>query len=134
MDMEFLSPQQVKKLSSRPIEWGLCAELKSMAKSAGRKSKLKIYGCRHCLRYDNPEQEPSEDKMELDEKNARTKESEKGGKQQKLMSFYGMHCHVLQRCVIGVRMAWINYCINTSRSHGVTELADEDIYRVDDKA
>ncbi|KAL5495188.1 hypothetical protein ACEPAI_650 [Sanghuangporus weigelae] len=115
MDMEFLTPQQVKRLPFQPIQWGLCAELTSMAKSAPRKAELKIYGCRHCLQQDDPEQEPAEDKMNLDERNSRTKKSDKGDKHQRLMSFHGMRCHVLQ-------------------SHGISHLSDEDIFRVDSKA
>ncbi|OCB85681.1 hypothetical protein A7U60_g7332 [Sanghuangporus baumii] len=115
MDMEFLTPQQVKKLPSQPIQWGLCAELTSMAKSAPRKAELKIYGCRHCLQQDDLEQEPAEDKMDLDERNSRTKKSDKGDKRLRLMSFHGTRCHVLQ-------------------SHGISRLSDEDIFRVDSEA
>ncbi|KAL5518868.1 hypothetical protein ACEPAH_551 [Sanghuangporus vaninii] len=112
MDIEFLTPQQVKKLPFQPIQWGLCVELTSMAKSAPRKAELKIYGCRHCLQQDGPEQEPAGDKMNLDEQNSRPKKSDKEDKRQKLMSFHGMRCHVLQ-------------------SHGISHLSDEDIFRVD---
>ncbi|KAL5534167.1 hypothetical protein ACEPAG_628 [Sanghuangporus baumii] len=115
MDMEFLTPQQVKRLPFQPIRWGLCAELTSMAKSAPRKAGLKIYGCRHCLQQGDLEQELAEDKMNLNEQNMRTKKSDKGDKRQKLMSFHGMRCHVLQ-------------------SHGISHLSDEDIFRVDSKA
>ncbi|THG98552.1 hypothetical protein EW145_g7408 [Phellinidium pouzarii] len=112
MRIELFSAAQSTQIKFRPVDWGLCGSLMSMAKSAPRKQELKVYGCRHCIQY---EALPRADhRLEDDETDRHHEKSVNVTKmrKEKLMSLHGMRGHLF-------------------KCHGVSHVADEDIYRVE---
>ena len=63
----------------RPVVRGLVDRLRSRQKSAIRLQSRVIFGCRHCVPY------------------GKVDDSVRGAKKERLMSFHGMICHLLQQ-------------------------------------
>ncbi|KAH8120450.1 hypothetical protein DFH11DRAFT_1739563 [Phellopilus nigrolimitatus] len=128
MKVELLTQNQVQKLKRQPIEWGLRDELMSMAKSAPRKQNLRIYGCRHCIEHESPqefdcpaanERPDDQGQSSSTEIPVTAKSSKKSSKKGKLMSFHGLRGHVSQS-LFAIRLY----------SHGAAHISDEDLYRI----
>ncbi|KAI5123768.1 hypothetical protein M0805_000357 [Coniferiporia weirii] len=113
MQVEVIPVSQLQEIKFHDIEWGLCYALMSLAKSAPRKQKLEIYGCRHCI-YNEGSRKPDLEAEEGEAESYRNQAKAPKRRKEKLMSFQGMRGHVFQ-------------------CHGVSHIADEDFYRVEDK-
>lgn len=99
----------------RPVERGLVDLLKIRQRSSVRLQSRIIFGCRHCVPY------------------GKVDDSVRGAKKERLMSFHGMRCHLLQQWVVTNHLR-CNTRLTSLIRHGIKYVEDEDIYRVKGKA